>query len=89
MADRDSKGRFVAGHSVAKSGWDGLVSKRFNGDRAAAREWLGQVGAWAYARQTGIVRSYAFQYPGTPEQFLEKFTRRLDFTLQDVGELKF
>lgn len=37
--DRDAKGRFVAGHSIAKSGWDGLVTKRFGGNRAAA--WNG------------------------------------------------
>lgn len=89
MRDRDAKGRFVAGHSIAKSGWEGLVNKRFGGNRAAAVEWLGRVGAWEYARQAGIFRSYAFQYPGTPEQFLEHYTKRLEFTLADVSELQF
>jgi hypothetical protein len=53
------------------------------------RDAKGRVGAWEYARQAGIFRSYAFQYPGTPEDFLEHYTKRLEFTLADVSELQF
>lgn len=86
---RDAKGRFVAGHSLATKGWEGLVRKRFDGDVVAAKEWLGRVGSWAYARQTGIFRSYAFRHPGTPEQFLAEWRKRMNFTLADVGEMEF
>lgn len=89
MADRDSKGRFVAGHSVAAKGWAALVTQRFGGNEAAAREWLGRVGGWAYAKQAQIFRASTFQYPGSPEEFLDKYNRRLEFSLQDVGELRF
>lgn len=86
---RDPKGRFVAGHSFAVKGWRALVEKRFEGDIAAAKTWLGKVGAWEYARQAQITRRGVFQYPGTPETFLQEWRRRLDFRLGDVGELKF
>ena len=86
---RDSRGRFTPGHPFAKLGWRGLVQKRFGGDVAAAKTWLGKVGAWEYARQAQITRRGVFQHPGTPEQWLEEWRRRIEFTLADVGEMKF
>lgn len=87
--DRDERGRFTRGHSFAMLGWAGLVAKRFDGDVAAAKDWLGRVGAWEYARQAQITRQSAFQYPGTPETFLAEWRRRFEFSLADCGELKF
>lgn len=89
MIGRDERGRFVAGHPFAALGWVALVQKRFEGDVSAAKTWLGKVGAWEYARQAQITRRGVFQYPGTPEQWLEEWRRRLNFRLSDVGELKF
>lgn len=86
---RDSRGRFTPGHPFAALGWRGLVQKRFGGDVAAAKDWLGRVGAWEYARQAQIRRTGAFQYPGTPETFLVKWRQRFEFSLADVGEMKF
>jgi hypothetical protein len=70
-------------------GWRGLVQKRFGGDVAAAKDWLGRVGAWEYARQAQIQRRGCFQYPGTPETFLADWRRRFEFSLADVGEMTF
>ena len=89
MIGRDERGRFVAGHPFAALGWAALVQKRFEGDTAAAKTWLGKVGAWEYARQAQITRQGVFQHPGTPEQWLAEWRRRLNFRLSDVGELKF
>ena len=89
MTGRDERGRFVAGHELAVKGWEGLVAKRFQGDSVAAREWLAQLGRHSYMMMTPIRRQSAFQHPGTPENFLQEWRRRLDFTLSDVGELKF
>ena len=86
---RDSLGRFTPGNHYAAMGWRGLVQKRFGGDVAAAKTWLGKVGAWEYARQAQITRRGVFQHPGTPEQWLEEWRRRFEFTLADVGEMKF
>lgn len=89
MNNRDAQGRFTLGHELAVKGWEGLIKKRFEGDSVAAREWLAQLGRHAYMMQTPIRRQNAFRHPGTPEQWLEEWRRRLDFRLSDVGELKF
>lgn len=87
--NRDKQGRFTQGNTIARNGWDGLVRKRFSGEAVAAREWVGAVGRWAYAQQTGIVRRGAFQHPGSPENFLVNWKSRMSFTLADVSELSF
>lgn len=87
---RDSHGRFTAGNEYARMGWDGLVAKRFDGDAAAAREWLGAIGAWAYAVDVGLpVHKACFAHPGAPEQFLVAWRQRMSFTLADVDVLEF
>lgn len=89
MRDRDDKGHFTPGNGVAITGWEGLVKKRFAGDSVAAREWLAQLGRHSYMMQTPIRRQSAFRHPGTPEQWLEEWRRRFEFSLADVGEMKF
>lgn len=66
--DRDERGRFVPGNTVASRGgqaravkltperrsaialmgWQGLVKKRFDGDKERALLWLSAVGWWGY-----------------------------------------
>lgn len=91
-AQRRKNGQFAPGNTISRLGWRGLVEKRFDGDMEAAKEWIGRVGANQYAKQAQIFRSYAFQYPGRPEDFVAKRAERnkaLEFTLSDVGELSF
>lgn len=94
---RDNLGRFTRGHPYAALGWEGLVRKRFQGDSSAARAWLAALGMYAYGLSyyhptTGYaswVKECFKMHPGSPEQFLMEWRRRLDFRLSDVGELKF
>jgi hypothetical protein len=32
---------------IARAGWEGLIRRRFGGDREAAERWFGRLGAWA------------------------------------------
>lgn len=97
MTGRDNLGRFVAGHTHASKGWAALVQKRFEGDGVAAREWLAQLGRYGYglayyhpAKGYAIFVKECFRvHPGSPEQFLAEWRQRLNFRLQDVGEMKF
>lgn len=89
MTGRDDLGRFTPGHKHAVKGWEGLVKRRFEGDSVAAREWLAQLGRHSYMMMTPIRRQSAFRHPGTPEQWLEEWRRRFEFSLADCGELKF
>lgn len=53
---------------IARAGWRALVAKRFGGDVAAARRWLGDLGAWASDqayRGTFVYKPDAFRHPGT------------------------
>ena len=57
---------------IAKSGWVGLVDRRFGGDERAAKLWVGAVGAFHYDQQLQGLGWYlrpAFPPPGTPSQF--------------------
>ena len=74
---------------IGRRGWLALVDKRFGSNTDAAKAWVGRVGAWEYARQAQITRRGVFQYPGEPETFLAEWRRRLEFSLADVGEMKF
>lgn len=97
MNNRDPLGRFTPGHELAVKGWEGLVKKRFEGDSVAAREWLAQLGRYGYGLAyyhpskgyASWVKECFKVHPGSPEQFLMEWRRRLDFRLSDVGEMKF
>jgi hypothetical protein len=80
---RDSKGRFVVGNTIAVLGWRGLVNKRFSGDEQMAKRWLAQLGGFAYAsmfhpqaRTVTMQRRLEtlFVHPGTPEEFIRRLT---------------
>ena len=94
MTGRNKRGRFTTGNPYARLGWRGLVEKRFAGDTAAARAWLGAVGRHAYARQAlqGTRFEYRLQtiwrHPGQPEQFTQQWRQSLAFTLDDVQEVQ-
>lgn len=96
--DRDSKGRFLQGNSVAAEGFAGLVEQRFGGDEEMAKEWLVKVGRYAYGANyrnrdgsyPGWVKGCFRGHPGTPEQFQrDNDPKNLEFTLGDVGETEF
>jgi hypothetical protein len=89
MKQRRDNGQFAHGNTISKQGWEALVRKRFDGDYALAKEWIGRVGANEYAKQAQIFRSSTFLYPGSPEEFMAKKTESLEFNLGDVGELEF
>jgi hypothetical protein len=81
---RDSKGRFVPGNTIAALGWRGLVNKRFGGNEKMAKRWLAQLGGFAYAsmfhpqsRTATMQRRLETLYihPGTPEEFVRRLTR--------------
>lgn len=90
---RDSKGRFICGNAWARVGWAALVVRRFHGDVAAAKAWLGRLGVWAYGQQ--CLNPYwqvkpCFQvHPGTPECFIERWQASFEFALADMRELAF
>lgn len=77
--DRTKTGKFAPGNRVSRLGWQGLVNKRFAGNKAAARAYVAQLGRWSYAKQAvgGTRFEYRLQtvwpHPGTPEQFLKKW----------------
>lgn len=95
MTGRNKRGRFIHGNSISKSGWLGLVQKRFAGDHTAARAYVAQLGRHSYAKQAigGTVFEYRLQtlwaHPGTPEQFLSHWQQQMSFTIESVGELRF
>lgn len=98
MTNRDAQGRFTTGNQIAALGWQGLVQRRFAGDRAAARAWVGQLGRWAYGlnyfdRHTGQympwVKPCFRQHPGQPEQFAARYWQRFEFSLADVQPMEF
>ena len=70
--NRDSRGRFVHGHTVAVHGWRGLVNKRFGGNEDAARAWWGCCGAYYYD-QMCAPRMRFMEHPGQPEDFLARW----------------
>lgn len=81
---RDARGRFTKGNQWARLGWLGLVERRFSGDYALAKTWLGRVGVNAYAQQftllTPMMRmrlETVYAYPGTPEAFAAAWHRRM------------
>lgn len=53
---------------IARSGWRGLVARRFGGDRTAAAAWLGKLGAWAgdqvYRDEPAIYKPDVYRHPG-------------------------
>ena len=76
---------------IAALGWAALVERRFGGDIAAAREWIGRVGFHTYARAAlaGTPNAHKLNYPqyahpGSPEEFLEYWERRLAFNLEEL-----
>lgn len=92
--NRDSKGRFTRGNRYAVQGWQGLVKKRFNGDEALARQWLAQLGRFAYASmfppqaRTATMQwrhEHLYRHPGQPEEFVSRFS----FGLDELQELAF
>lgn len=98
QVQRDSKGRFTHGNTIAYSGWLGLVNKRFQGDYGIAREYVRQLGRYSYGKMCDspvstpamIWRKYhIFYHPGSPEQFAQQYSQRLDFNMNDVTELAF
>jgi hypothetical protein len=97
MTGRDNQGRFTSGNQVAALGWAGLVERRFAGDRAAARAWVGQLGRWAYGlnyrkpdgQYQPWVKPTFRQHPGQPETFTAEYRQRLEFSLSDVEPLAF
>ncbi len=97
MTGRDGLGRFTAGNTIARLGWAGLVARRFGGDEATARAWVGRVGVWAYAKQfvgnqtpaMAIRFATCYAYPGAPEQFAAEYQRRFEFSLADVPEMEY
>ena len=97
-ADRDGRGRFLQGNSVAAEGFAGLVEQRFGGDEEMAKDWLARVGKYAYGTAyrnrdgsyPGWVKVCFRGHPGSPEQFQrDNNPELLEFTLDDVGEMKF
>lgn len=90
-------GRFTPGNTIGLLGWQGLVSRRFAGDRATARAWVGQLGRWAYAKQfvghqtpmMAMRFATVYAHPGQPEQFAAHYRAALEFTLNDVQEVRF
>jgi hypothetical protein len=95
---RNSQGRFTQGNCIAYKGWLGLVNKRFNGDFATAKAYVAQLGRYSYGKMCDcelnspvmVWRKYnLFFHPGTPEQFVEQYNKKLDFTLDDIEELNF
>lgn len=87
---RTKTGRFTKGNEYGKRGWLALVEKRFNGDVAAAKTWIGAIGAWAYDAPYRAMGWGSFPHPGTPEQFLERYRATLDaITLSSVDEVSF
>jgi hypothetical protein len=96
MTGRNQRGRFTPRNTISKSGWLGLVQKRFNGDQTAAKAYVAQLGRHSYARQaiSGTVFEYRLQsvwrHPGTPEQFLAHWRQQLaSITIESVHELSF
>lgn len=96
-SSRDKQGRFAAGNPYALMGWQGLVNRRFAGDVVAAKEWVGQLGRYAYGRNYWTpgkgypcwVKGCSKTHPGTPEAFHVNWNPRLSFTLADVPEKEF
>lgn len=77
MTGRTKRGRFAQGNTIARSGWHGLVAKRFGGDYGTAREYVRQLGRYSYAKQTlqGTCLEFKmslYPHPGTPEQYIAK-----------------
>lgn len=96
MTGRNKRGRFTPGNTISKSGWLGLVQKRFSGDQTAAKAYVAQLGRHSYARQA--IEGTRFEYrlttiwrhPGTPEQFLSHWQQQLaGITVESVNELSF
>ncbi|TXG77461.1 hypothetical protein E6Q11_02745 [Candidatus Dojkabacteria bacterium] len=97
MTNRDALGRFTTGNQVAYAGWQGLVQRRFAGDRAAARAWFAQLGRWAYGlnyrkpngEYARWVKQPFRQHPGQPETFAAEYRQRFEFSLADVQPMEF
>ena len=96
--DRDEKGRFVKGNQTALSGWKALLDKRFGGDIYMAKAWMKRIGDYGYGccfkdSRTGEfpewVKDCFKTEPPPLETFKNEFAAKLEFTMQDVGELKF
>lgn len=54
---------------IGAMGWAALVDRRFAGDDAAARAWIGRIGVWADDQSHPWWMRVA-RHPGSPEQFL-------------------
>ncbi|MEZ4868117.1 MAG: hypothetical protein R3C14_42710 [Caldilineaceae bacterium] len=70
--------------AIARRGWRAMVRRHFAGDEAAARAWLGALGAWAYDQAAGAgngVITPAYSHPGAPGEFL---SRRYQLSLFDA-----
>lgn len=50
--------------AIARAGWRGLVARRFDGDSQRAREWLGELGAFASDAGYRAVGLGVFRDPG-------------------------
>lgn len=94
MRQRDKRGRFAEGNTISRRGWLALVEKHFDGDVAAARAYVGQLGFHTYARAALIgtpnehkLRSPNYAHPGAPQQFYAAWCNRLNFDLSQVEEL--
>lgn len=81
MTGRDSLGRFTRGNTISRQGFDAMLNRHFDGDRAAFNSWFAQLGKWSYGlayRRQGVDSHYyprwvktCFRlHPGRPADFM-------------------
>lgn len=70
---RRKNGRFAKRNKIARQGFIARVQKYFDGDFTAAKAYLSAQCLHNYMMQTGIRRQFAFQHPGTPQEFMQRW----------------
>ena len=83
---------------IGKRGWNGLVSKQFGGNEEIAIEYVIALSKYAYGMcfYDKVKKEYLWwvkecfrQHPGTPAEFAQAYSRKLEFSLSDLSEQEF
>ncbi|MFN8495682.1 MAG: hypothetical protein U0350_49275 [Caldilineaceae bacterium] len=84
LTERDEHGRFTRGNTICQQGFQAMLDRHFDGDRAAFRAWFAQLGRFAYGlnyKRKGKDFDYyepwvkpCFRlHPGTPVVFMQQW----------------
>ena len=81
---RNKDGRFAPGNTLCRAGFQAMLNKHFDGDKAAFNAWFAQLGRYAYGlnyRRRGAdmfwypvwIKACFRTHPGTPASFMHQW----------------